>query len=162
MTLQERIQAALNLIAADVTSLQTTRGNLAALNTAAKNSLVAALNELKAALDSVVANGAGIDDNATGTSSTWSAAKIISRVNEAIAGLVGSAPAALDTIYEIAAALNDSTSGLGALLNAVGNKVDYANAQSLTPAQQAQACANIGVGNPDSDLAAYYTAAKMP
>ena len=47
-----------------------------------------------------------------------------------------------------------------ALAKTVGNKVDYANAQTLTTAQKLQACTNIGIGDPSIDLVAIYNTAK--
>lgn len=57
--------------------------------------------------------------------------------------LVGNAPAALDTIYEIAAQLQTDESAIEGLMTAVGNRVRYDAAQSLTTPQQDQARANI-------------------
>jgi hypothetical protein len=160
--LEQSIKSFIDAVAPDVVGLQTKQGNLASLTTAAKTSLVAAINELKAALESIVSSGAGIDDNAGAgnTTATWSANKIILSINAAIADLVGGAPEALDTLKELSDALQNNGDALSALMTALGNKVDFANAQALSTEQQLRACQNIGVGNPAADFAGYYTAAK--
>jgi len=42
----------------------------------------------------------------------------------------------------------------------LGNRVRYDAPQTLTTAQQLQACTNIGVGNPERDFVTDYTTAK--
>jgi hypothetical protein len=68
--------------------------------------------------------------------------------------------AAYDTLQEIEAKLGSDDTALANLLTAVGNRVSFADAQSLTAAQQLQACTNLGLGDPTTDFAAAYTAAK--
>jgi hypothetical protein len=158
VSLQTQIQALISAVATDIVALTTTRGNMSNLTTTNKTSLVAALNELKAAM----ANAAGIDDNAgsSSTTATWSASKITSAITAAINALVAGAPTALDTLNELAEALQNEQSSVSAITTALANKVDFANTQSLTTAQQAKACANIGIGDPEFDFAAAYNSAK--
>jgi hypothetical protein len=73
---------------------------------------------------------------------------------------LGGASAAYDTLQEIEAKLGSDDTALANLLTAVGNRVSFADAQSLTAAQQLQACTNLGLGDPTTDFAAAYTAAK--
>ena len=107
-------------------------------------------------------NGAGIDDDAgsTVTTATWSASKIAGEIAGAIAALVDDAPTALDTLKELADALEDNDDVVQGLVTAVGNRVRFDTAQTLTTAQQNTACSNIGVGNPETDLVAAYNTAK--
>ena len=162
MSLQTRIEQLAAAIATDIRALQVGQGNLQNLTTAEKSSLVGALNELKSGLEEVIISGGGVDDSAgpDSTTASWSASKITATINAAITALINSAPAALDTLGEIATAINDGTSGLGALMTAVGHKVDYNSPQTLTSTHQAQACANIGIGDPETDFAQYYAAQK--
>lgn len=54
-------------------------------------------------------------------------------ISSAISALVGAAPAALDTLYEIASALNDNASAFTDLLSAISNSVKHSfNNQSGT------------------------------
>lgn len=160
MALDARLQALAQAIATDIKTLLSNQGNLTALNTTAKGSLVAAINEIHAALSS--AGGAIIDDAATtgDTDSTWSANKIIAELGNLRTGLLNGVDPAFDTLQELAAELGDQDSAINNLLAAVGNRIRYDTSQTLTTAQQLQACQNIGVGNPEIDLVAAYNAAK--
>lgn len=143
MSLQTNVTNLATRVATEAKALRTLiNGNaadLSALQTTAKNNLVAAINEIKAGQS----GAAGINDEVTGTSSTWSSSKIDGEIDAAVAALVGSAPATLDTIQEIATALG-SADAVTTLTTAVGNRVRYDAVQSLTAPQQAQARSNIG------------------
>jgi hypothetical protein len=108
-----------------------------------------------------------INDAVTVTGTTWSSNKIQTVVNAAVAGLVGSAPATLDTINELAAALGGDANAITAINTALGNRVRFDAAQTLTTAQKAQVKANIDaygaleIGNPDTDFVAAYVLAKQ-
>jgi hypothetical protein len=139
-------------VAADVKILTANQGSLSALSTTVKTSLVAALNELKTRVDSAAGGGALIDDSATGATSAdndvaWSAYKIKLTLDAAINALVNGAPTALDTLKELADALADQDSTVGALTTAIGNRVRYDAAQTLTSTQLTTAQQNIGLGN---------------
>lgn len=159
MNLDQRILAKDNQIAADIALLAGRIGDLTALTTTDKTNLVAALNELKA---SIATAGASIDDTATNgaTTVTWSADKIFDTIEAAKTAvkndLIAGAPTALDTLNELAAALNDDPTFATTLTTSLNNKVDFATAQTLTAAQKLQACQNIGIGNPDTDFLANY------
>lgn len=67
-----------------------------------------------------------------------------SYVNQQIANLVGSAPEALDTIYELAAAIQSESSLIAALNESVANRVRFDIAtQALTEIQKQNARTNI-------------------
>jgi hypothetical protein len=118
--------------------------DLSALTTTAKTSLVAAINEIEAA----VAAASGIDDDTTATTTTWSSSKIDTEVDGRIAtatsALVDSSPSTLDTLNELAAALGDDPSFATTVSTALGNRVrtDTA-AQGLNGTQQTNARTNI-------------------
>ncbi len=163
MSLETKIIAVVQAIGADIKDLRTKQGDLTALSTTAKGNLVAAINELYGLLGS---SGAVIDDNAGdgATSVTWSANKIFDSIAAASAALknelVDGAGAALDTLKELADALNNDPNFAATIAGEIANRVRYDAPQTLTAAQQLQACQNIGVGNPERDFVADYTTAK--
>ena len=163
MSLAARIVTLAQAIGGDIKTLTANQGSLSSLNTTAKSSLVAALNELHSAIGSA---GAQIDDAAGNgdTLVTWSADKIYDTIEAAKTAvkndLVNGSAAALDTLSELAAALGNDANFATTIATELGNRVRYDAAQTLSAPQQAQACANIGVGNPETDLAAAYTTAK--
>ena len=172
MTLEQRLIALAQAIGADVKALLAAQGSLSALTTTAKASLVAAVNELKTAVDAASGSGVSIDDGAGdgATGVTWSADKIFDAIEAAKTAvkndLTAGAAAALDTLSELAAALNNDPAFAATIAAEIANRVRFDAAQTLTAPQQAQARANIGaqsaaaIGDPDRDLVADYTAAK--
>jgi hypothetical protein len=83
-TQAERISALASAIGYDIKSINSTVGLTSNLTTAAKNNIVAALNEVNqiakdAALTAV--NSTGIDDTAVSTEKTWSSNKINTEIN---------------------------------------------------------------------------------
>lgn len=176
MSLESRIIALAQAVGTDVKALTVAQGSLSALNTTAKTSLVAAINELLALAGG---SGASIDDLAGdgNTGVTWSANKIFDSIEAAKAAvkneLVSGAGAALDTLNELAAALGNDPSFAATIAAEVANRVRYDASQTLTAPQQVQARSNIGaasasdvsglltgLGAYDRDYAADYTAAK--
>ena len=172
MTLEQRLIALAQAMGADVKALLAAQGSLSALTTTAKNNLVAAVNELKTAVDAAAGGGVSIDDGAGdgATGVTWSADKIFDAIEAAKTAvkndLTAGAAAALDTLSELAAALNNDPAFAATIAAEIANRVRFDAAQTLTAPQQAQARANIGaqsaaaIGDPDRDLVADYTAAK--
>lgn len=135
-------------------------GDLTGLATTAKGSIVAAINELAAS------GGSTINDATTSAGTTWSSQKINDTVTSAINGLATGAPAALNTLDELAAALGDDPNYAATITLALGNRlrVDTAT-QGLTTQQQGNARTNIGamasadIGDPEADLVAAFQAA---
>lgn len=173
MTLEQRIIALAQAMGADIKAATLARGDLAALTTTAKASLVAAINELQAAVDALGSGGSAvIDDNAGDgdTAVTWSADKIHDVVQAAMSAvkneLTDGAGAALDTLKELADALGNDPSFAATIAAEISNRVRYDAAQALTAPQQSQARSNIGavaaadVGDTDRDFVADYSAAK--
>lgn len=95
--------------------------DLSALTTVQKSNLVAAINEVAAAVGGA---GAVIDDDVTSSLSVWSSAKTDAGVKAAIAALVDSAPEALDTLRELADALGDDPNFAATVTAAIGGKAD--------------------------------------
>lgn len=164
MSLETKISALAQYIAADLKGIANKQGDLTSLTTAQKSNLVEALNEIHAlaSVEGLTINdlaGAGVTDVA------WSAGKIYSAIEEAKAAvtnsLVNGASAVLDTLSELSAALNNDPNFAATLATEIANRVRYDSAQTLDTAQKLQACQNIGIGNPEVDLVAIYTAAKV-
>jgi hypothetical protein len=178
MSLSTNVTDLATRVATECKSLRTLiNGNavdLSGLDTTATSSLVAAINELVAG----VAAAAVIDDAATDTDTAWSSQKIVDEITAAIqtaiAALINGAPAALDTLEEIANALGDNANLAATLTADIANRVRYDAAQSLTAPQQAQARTNIAaaaavdvtalttaVGATDADYVATFVSALV-
>ena len=110
-TMIQNLSAAFTAVGVDVKGLLAKIGDLGALTTTQKASLVGALNELKTGIDAAVK----IDDAKTQAGTTWSSTKINSAINAAISALVSGAPEALDTIKEVADAINTNKDAITAL-----------------------------------------------
>lgn len=160
MSLQSQLQSLITSIATDIKALLANQGNLTTLTTTTKTNLVAALNELKTSINSIDLTALISDSTATSTTKTYSIDKINSQISAAVSALVAGAPTALDTLNELATAIASDESGIAGLVTAVGNRIRFDSSQSLTSPQQIQACQNIGVGDPTTDLAAAYATAK--
>ncbi|MFT4041216.1 MAG: hypothetical protein QM692_23745 [Thermomicrobiales bacterium] len=180
MTMEARIILLAQAIGADIKTLTTAQGSLSALTTTAQGSLVAAINELVSTVNSLATgSGAVIDDDAGDgdTAVTWSADKIHDAIEAAKTAVTDSltdgASSALDTLAELAAALNNDPSFAATIATEIANRVRYDAAQTLDTTQQAQARTNIGaassddldaleaaIGDTDYDFVADYTTAK--
>ena len=155
-TQQERITSLAQAIAADIKRLTTNQGTLTALTTTDKTSLVKAINELKASID----HATNINDTSTSTSATWSSDKINTSINNAVSALVNGAGTTLDTLKELAGALGNDANFATTIATQMGKRVRVDAAQAFTVTEQAQGCANLGIGNPDTDFVAAYNTAK--
>lgn len=143
MTIESQIQLGFAAAAAADRALRliitgTATGNLSTLTTTNKTSIIAALNELKGNLTAFIN-----DADATSHTTTYSAAQIESKISSAIQALIGGASSAYDTLLELQQAIQGDESQIAGLLTAVGSKVDFNAAQTLTLTQQGQARSNI-------------------
>lgn len=158
MSLQTRLTDLATRIATECKALRTlingNAANLSALNTTAKSSLVAALNEVQAA----AAMAAAINDAATGTGSVWSSSKTSQEISAAVAAVVNGAGAALDTLNELAAALGNDANFASSTATALANRIRVDTAQTLNTAQQLQACQNLGIGDPETNFVTTFNA----
>lgn len=144
-TLSAQISALATQIGSDIKTLIAHDGDLSALTTQQKASLVLALNELKAGLTAVEGKlGAQIDDSSSGTDKTWSASKINSAITAAVNALINGAPETLDTIKEVADAITANKDAISAIQAVAAGHVKYDGAQDLTAEQKTQARTNIG------------------
>lgn len=167
-TLTQRLTDLTVRFATECKSLRTLiNGNAAdntALITTAKGNLVAAINEVKAQANSLAASGgATINDASTASATqTYSINKIKSEISSTAQAtkdaILGGAGAAYDTLKELQDLLVGEQSQLDTILAALGNRVRFDEAQTLTTAQKAQARTNIDaygsaeIGNPDTNF----------
>lgn len=167
-TLSVRLSDLATRIATECKALRTfVNGNaadLSALATTNKSNLVAALNELKADLQTIAGStGASINDGASSSGvQTWSVNKIVEELAATAAALkdeiLGGAGAAADTLKELADLLGENAADITTLLTAIGTRVRFDEAQVLTAQQKQIARSNIGaditsaeIGNPDTN-----------
>jgi hypothetical protein len=170
MTLEDRLILLAQAIGTDIKALKVADGSLSTLSTTNKTSLVAAINELVLAVGSA---GVPVDDAAgLGTlTATWSANQIYNAIELAKTSVADSltngASAALNTLSELATALDNDPSFATTIATEIANRVRFDAIQTLTALQQAQALTNIGgvaiaaIGNADADLVATYIASKI-
>lgn len=186
MSMETRLIALAQALGADIKLVNTAialgvteRGDLSTLTTTAKTSLVAALNEVNAAITALSAGAAGIDDAATDgdTTSTWSANKIFDELvaaKQAVKNeILDGAGAALDTLNELATALGNDANFAASIAAELTNRVRVDQAQAFTELQKTQGRDNIGaaaasdlstlttaIGDTDHDFVADYNTAK--
>lgn len=154
-TLQVRITDLATRVATEIKSVKTlVNGNaadLSALTTTQKTSLVAAINELKNAVDNA-GSSITISDSTSSTTQVWSSSKIASEIQAAKDALTNGAAAALDTLSELASALGNDANFASTITTALGYRLRFDAVQTLTTEQKTQACANLGIGEPDTDF----------
>ena len=182
MSLETSLSAFIAAVGADVKNNRISIGDLTTLTTTQKANLVSALNELKgevSTLQGQIASSTNINDTGapTSTTETYSISKILDSINTSIvavkADILGSAPAALDTLQELAEALSSNPSFATDIATAIGNRVRVDAVQTFNSTQQAQGRSNINaasqtefaqmqtdLGNVQVDLASLYATAK--
>lgn len=163
MSLQAQITNLAVRVGTECKAIRVAMGDKTSLATVDKTSLVAAINELVGLVASATeindAAGAGVLDQ------TWSADKINSSLLALKSEIIDGAPAAYDTLIELATALQGAGADIEGILTALGNRVRFDAAQALTAPQQAQARTNIGavaaadIGDYNSDFVATFEAA---
>lgn len=163
MSLQSQITNLSIRIGTEFKSVRAAMGDKSSLATVDKSSLVAAINELVG----LVATATEINDLAGAgvLDQTWSADKINASLLALKSEIIDGAPAAYDTLLEIATALAGADANITDILTALGNRVRFDAAQALTAPQQAQARTNIGavaasdIGDVNSDFVATFEGA---
>jgi hypothetical protein len=165
MTLAAQLTTVVTRIGTEIKAVRTllngNAANLNGLNTTAKTNLVAAINEVKATADAAGGGGAAINDTGTSTGSVWSSSKTQTEITAAANAVIADAPGALNTLNELAASLGNDANFAGTVTTALANRVRYDAAQTLSAPQQAQACANIGVGDPATNFVTPFEAALV-
>lgn len=145
MSLSSNVSSLATRIATEFKTVKTTisgnnQGDLSALTTTDKSSLLAAINEVDASAGS---GGAQIDDVTPSTTTVYSSSKTDSQIAAAKSDILGGASTAFDTLLELENAVGDNDSAIAGLTTSIGEKVSYAAAQTLTTIEQDQARANI-------------------
>jgi hypothetical protein len=82
-------------------------------------------------------------------------------ITSAINGVVNGANTALDTLQELATALGNDANFATSTATALANRIRYDSAQELTSQQKTQACANLGVGEPDTDFVSTFNSGLL-
>lgn len=152
MALQTRLNALITAIKTETKALRTmvsgtNNGDVSGLTTTATN-LVAAVNEVKVTADAAAGGGIAINDAVTNTTDAWSSSKVSTEIASQVASTVDAAPASLDTLNELAAALGDDANFAANTTALIGTK---ANASDVYT--QAE------LGDPETDLVALWNAA---
>ena len=154
-TLIVRISDLATRMATECKSLRTlvnaNGSDLSALTTTQKASLVAAINELKTAVDNA-GSSITISDSSSSTTQVWSSSKVASEITAAKNALTNGAAAALDTLSELASALGNDANFSSTITTALSYRLRFDAVQTLTTGQKTQACANLGIGEPDTDF----------
>lgn len=129
MSLETNVTSAFTRVATEFKTLRTTltgnsSGSLAALTTTQKGSLIAAINELDAAIEALSSaeGGATIVDGLPSTTSVWSSSKTNTEIGAAVTAVINAAPGALDTLDELAAALGDDPNFATTITNLIAGK----------------------------------------
>lgn len=119
----------------------------------------AALAEVKLVADSAAGGGVAINDGATNGTDAWSSTKISSEISTAVSALIDGAPGALDTLNELAAAINDDATFTTTVTTALALRLRFDAAQALTAPQKAQALTNLGIVASAQDFASDFNTA---
>ena len=163
MSLQTQLNSFVLRVAEEFNTVKGRTGTLTALTTTDKSSLVAAINELKAAIVTAVM----IDDLQVSTTTTYSSNKVVTLLDALKADILGGADPAYDTLLELQQALQNDQSGIAALTSAIDKRVRFDAAQTLTVLEQQQARTNIGavattdIGDVTTDFVAIFEAALV-
>lgn len=164
MSLQTKLGDLITALGTDYKVIVARIGTLASLTTTDKSSLVAAVNEVKAAIPTLTSL---IDDSTTtSTTKVWSANKATAAIAAAVSALVGGAGAAYDTLVELQSAIQTDDTAISGILTSLSKRVRVDAAQSFTGTELTQGQDNLNVysrtqlGDPDTDLAAAYATAK--
>lgn len=186
MSLQTRLSDLITAIGTDYKQLRTwitgsSSGNLTGLTTTAKTDLVSAINEVDAKpssgsppdatttikgvveLATLAEVATGVDTDRSVTPEGVRQERVALKAEILGAGV----PGALDTLDELAAALGDDASYAASVTTALASRVraDTA-AQGFDATEKSNARTNIAavgsaeIGDPETDLAALYSAAK--
>ena len=163
MSLQTQLNSFVLRVAEEFNTVKGRTGTLTALTTTDKSSLVAAINELKAAIVTAVM----IDDLQVSTTTTYSSNKVVTLLDALKADILGGADPAYDTLLELQQALQNDQSGIAALTASIDKRVRFDAAQTLTVLEQQQARTNIGavaatdIGDVATDFVAIFEAALV-
>ena len=148
MSLQTQLSNLVLRIGTEFKSVRASVGNLAGLSTTAKDSIVNSINDIQSQLNELTQ----IDDTLATGATTYSSSKIESLLAILKSDLLGGASSAFDTLKELQDLIESDAAGIASLTSAIGNRVRFDAAQSITMEQKLTARTNIGAASSD-DLA---------
>ncbi len=93
------------------------------------------LTDLQSQIDNLDVSGqvlALIDDTTPATDKVWSSSKTNTEISNAVAALVDGAPALLDTLNELAAAIGDDANFVTTVTNLVAGKADLVHTHAIS------------------------------
>ncbi len=153
MSVQIKLATLIDNIINSINNLNSYIGDLGTLPTTDKTSLVNSLIELKGTID----DKAVINDASVTLSETWSSDKIVDEISQGILDLIDGAPAVLDTLKELATALQNNPDVITDLVNMIGGKENtiavgsvnefYAWDKTMKPITKSM----VGLGNLTND-----------
>lgn len=156
MSLQENLNNFVTRITTEFKKVYGFIGSTVNLATADKTSVVNAINEVNAK------SGNLINDNAANSTTTaFSANKTTQLIAAAKSEIIGGADNLHDTLKEIS---DLADSAAGSMTTAIGNRLRFDQAQSLTAGQKAQVATNGGlvlssdIGDVNTDFVALFNA----
>lgn len=175
MTVETQFLSLVNRITVSINTLNGFIGDLDTLPTTDKSSLINSLIELKGIVDSHYSEQqALINDNITSSTKTWSSYWISHEINLAITELIDGAPGALNTLKELANALQNNPDIIASLNDIINKRVAVDVVQSFSTLEQTLGRANInaasdtevqqlltGLGNYNTNFAAIFTNALI-
>ena len=146
--------------------INTELGTKAVINdTGASSTAVWSASKTNTQINNAVAAKPSINDTTPSSTAVYSSNQTEAKINQKVADLVGAAPETLDTLAEIAAALQGEQGAVDALETSVANRVRFDAPQTLNATQKAQARSNIDaasatdVGGTAIDLVAAFETA---
>lgn len=153
MSVQIKLATLIDSIISSINNLNSYIGDLGTLPTTDKTSIVNSLIELKGTID----DKAVINDASVTLSETWSSDKIVDEISQGILDLIDGAPAVLDTLKELATALQNNPDVITDLVNMIGDKENtiavgsvnefYAWDKTMKPITKSM----VGLGNLTND-----------
>lgn len=149
--LEETLVAFATKTAQEINKVRAERGTLAGLSTQHKASIVGAINELDTKI--VAASGSAV-----------SSSDVDNKVRTAIANLKAEimgddVPAALDTLKEIATAIQNDQTATSAMATAIADRIKLDSVQQLTVQQKQNVETTLNLGNTGVDLVSVFNQA---
>ena len=149
--LEQTLVALTEKVATEFNRIRNERGALVSLDTNDKTSIVAAINELS---DKIVISSGGA---VTGT-------EVDSKIQTALAALKteimgDNVPEALNTLKELADALQNDSSATAAMATSIADRVKLDSVQLLTAQQKQNVETTLNLGNTSVDLVTVFNAA---
>lgn len=149
--LEETLVAFATKTAQEINKVRAERGALAGLSTQHKASIVGAINELETKI-------------VTASSGVVSSSVVDNKIQTAIAGLKteimgDNVPAALDTLKEIATAIQNDQTATSAMATAIADRIKLDSVQQLTVQQKQNVETTLNLGNTGVDLVSVFNQA---